>query len=243
MRVTHLWRYPVKSMAGHAMDSTSITELGLDGDRAFGVVDLDTGLVLTARRVPELLFARPHISAVALIGERPPAARPDIELPNGGVARDDAALSAWLERRVELRTARAGAHGTYEIAANDDRPDGEWMQWDGPEGVFHDSKRTRVSVIGEMGLGGWDVRRFRPNIVVSGDERGLSGHRVRIGTAELDIVKEIDRCVIVTRPQPGIDRDKSVLVQVHRHRGGHLGVGALVRRPGHIALGDAVLSD
>ena len=98
-----------------------------------------------------------------------------------------------------------------------------------------------MSIIGESSLGDWDVRRFRPNVVIAGeDERALLGTTVRIGTAELEVVKEIDRCVIVTRPQPGIDRDKSVLVAVHRERSGNLGVGAIVRRPGQVAVGDSL---
>jgi uncharacterized protein YcbX len=151
-------------------------------------------------------------------------------------------LSAWLGRRVELRRPAPGQRGTYEIARNDDRPEGEWMQWDGPEGVFHDSGRTRVSIVSADALGDWDVRRFRANVVVTGgDERDLVGHRIRIGDVDLDVVKEIDRCVMVTRPQPGLERAKDVLVEVHRRRDGNFGVGALVHVSGTIAVGDPVL--
>jgi hypothetical protein len=46
--------------------------------------------------------------------------------------------------------------------------------------------------------------------------------------------------VIVTRPQPGLDRDKSVLVAVHRERNGNMGVGAIVRTRGTTAVGDPI---
>lgn len=234
MRVTQLWRYPVKSLAGEALRRVDVGELGVTGDRRFGLVDRDTGLVLTARRVPDLLFASP-VSGGG--GDRP-----RIRLPDGSVTGDDATLSAWLDRRVVLRRPEPGERGRYEVAENDDRPDGEWFRWEGPPGVFHDSTRTRVSIVSEAALGDRDVRRFRPNVVVTGgDERDLVGRSVRVGGAELDVVKEIDRCVIVTRPQPGLARDKDVLVQVHRQRGGNLGVGARVRAPGAVAVGDRVL--
>lgn len=233
MRVTQLWRYPVKSLAGQSMDAAAVGQLGIDDDRAFGLVDLDTGLVLTARRVPELLF-----TSVVSNGAD---GRPKLELPDGTVTDDNAELSEWLGRRVELRRPDPDERGQYEIAANDDRPDGEWTRWQGPKGVFHDSNRTRLSILSEDALGDWDVRRFRPNVVLSGgDERDLLDHTIRIGPVELEVVKEIDRCVVVTRPQPGLERDKNVLVQVHRGRNGNMGVGALVRPAGTLTVGEAV---
>ena len=162
-----------------------------------------------------------------------------VRLPDGTVTADDEVLSDWLGRRVTLRRPRPGERGRYEIAENDDRPDGAWTEWEGPAGVFHDSTRTRISIVAEAAFDDRDVRRFRPNVVVrGGDERDLVGTTVRIGEVVLDVVKEIDRCVVVTRPQPGIERDKSVLVHVHRERGGCLGVGALVVSGGRIREGD-----
>lgn len=235
MRVTQLWRFPVKSLAGQPLERAHVGEFGLDGDRSLGLVDLDTGLVLTARRAPELLFA----SSVA---DGPDAGDVRIKLPDGTVTADDAVLSRWLGRRVELRRPAPAERGRYEIARNDEQPEGEWTQWEGGQGVFHDSARTRVSIVSEDALGSWDVRRFRGNVVVAGgDERDLVGRRVRVGGTELEVVKEIGRCVMVTRPQPGLGRNKDVLVQVNKTRGGNLGVGALVHVPGTIAIGDPVL--
>ena len=91
-------------------------------------------------------------------------------------------------------------------------------------------------------MGAWDTRRFRINLLTDGGgEDGLVGHRVRIGSAELDVVKLIDRCVMVTRPQfGGIERDLDVLRTIHRERDGNLGIALVVRAPGRVAVGDAV---
>lgn len=231
-RVTQLWRYPVKSMQGGRMDHAEVGELGVTGDRQWGLVDADTGLVLTARRVPRLLEATAEVDGDAV----------QVRLPDGTETDDDGVLSSWLGRPVELRRPAPDERGSYEIATNDDDPDSEWIQWHGPKGVWHDSTRTRISIIAEESLGTWDVRRFRPNVVVSGgDERALVDRDITIGSVRLRVMKEIDRCVIVTRPQPGLERDKSVLVDVHRERAGNLGVGALVRAGGRISVGDAVV--
>ena len=61
MRVVSLWRYPVKSMQGEELEAATFGELGIVGDRQWALVDLGTGLALTARRVPELLFARARL--------------------------------------------------------------------------------------------------------------------------------------------------------------------------------------
>ena len=231
MHVSQLWCYPVKSMGGVRLETATVGPLGIDGDRQWGLVDRSTGLVLTARRVPELLFAEPVPRGDGMA----------VRLPDGTVTDDDDDLSAWLGRDVELRQPRPDERGRYEIAENDDRPDGDWMRWQGPKGVWHDSNRTRLSIISEDSLHAWDVRRFRANVYVAGgDERDLLGRDITIGQVAGTVVKEIDRCVMVTRPQPGIERDKSVLVQVHAERGGNLGVGVLVTGAGTLRVGDVV---
>ncbi len=234
LTVVDLWRYPVKSLQGERLEAAEITTEGIVGDRAFGIVDDQTQLVLTARREPRLLQAaasyRPDGSAT-------------ITLPDGSVARDDTDLSTWLGRAVHLQAARPDVAGRYEIALDFEHEDSsEWIQWDGPAGPYHDSTRTRVSLVSEATIRQWDARRFRANVLLSGaGEEALVGSTVRIGAVELDVGKEIDRCVIVTRPQPGgIDRDLDVLRTIHRERAGNLGIGALVRTPGRVAVGDAL---
>jgi hypothetical protein len=97
-----------------------------------------------------------------------------------------------------------------------------------------------VSLLSTATIGAWDPRRFRANVLLSdGDDDALIGSTVRVGTAELDVVKPIDRCVIVTRPQPGgIDRDLDVLRTIHRERDGNLAIAALVHTEGRVTIGD-----
>lgn len=201
-----IWRYPVKSLQGERVPAAEVAEHGVAGDRRFALVDPGTGTALTARQAGELLFASARSTG---------GARPEITLPDGARAADDAALSAWLGRPVVLTAA---------------------------EGAFHDSARSRLTLVSTGSLGGWDRRRFRANLLLEGaGEDDLVGSRVRVGTAVLSVVKQVDRCVMVTRAQPGgLDRDTGVLRQVHRRRAGRLAVGALVEVPGRVAVGDVV---
>ena len=233
MRVVQLWRYPVKSLGGEPLDRADVDERGIAGDRRWGLLDVATGNMLTARRAPQLLFA----SARCVDGGV------EIRTDDGRRLDDDAALSAWLERDVRLVRAAEGVRGTYETPL-DFEHDAEWVAWEGPEGTFHDSRRTQLSFLSLPSIGDWDVRRFRMNVWLdAGDDDDLAGRSVRVGTVGADIVKKIDRCVMTTRPQPGLDRDLDVLRTINRQRAGDLGVGALVTAPGTIAVGDQLLAD
>jgi uncharacterized protein len=233
VRVAELWRYPVKSLQGERLTSTEVGPEGLAGDRQWALFDVGTGFGLTARRVPDLLFLSGRLRADG---------RVEVVLPDGTVTSDDAVLSDRLGRPVTLRAA-ADAPGERRYESPHEVGEAGEYDWDafsGARGAFHDSSRIRVSLVSTGTLGTWDRRRFRANVVLEGTgEDALVGRRVRLGGAELDVVKQVGRCVMVTRPQPGgIGRDNGVLKTIHRERDGSLAVGALVARAGPVAVGD-----
>src|ERR1700710_3153791 len=125
MRVLELWRYPVKSLQGERLAEAPIGALGITGDRGWALFDRDTGLGLTARRVPELLFGAARLRADGEV---------EGVLPDGTVTSDEAVLSDWLGRRVELRAAseQGDTAPVYEDPG-DEVADGptEWTQWEG----------------------------------------------------------------------------------------------------------------
>lgn len=232
MRVLELWRYPVKSLQGERLPAAELGPLGIAGDREWALFDGDSGVGLTARRVPELLFAA---------GRRRDDGGVEVVLPDGTVTTDDAVLSDWLGRPVELRAA-ADVTGSPRYEAPDDQEEliAGWHEWEGAEGAFHDNPFFRLSLVSTGTIGTWDRRRFRANVLLegSGEER-LAGRRVRLGAAELAVVTAIPRCVMVTRAQAGgIARDNTVLKTLHRERDGLLAIGAGVVRPGAVRPGD-----
>jgi MOSC domain-containing protein len=234
VRVLELWRYPVKSLLGERLESVRVTAEGFEGDRRFAIFDLETGFGLTARRVPQLLFAS------ARLREDGGA---EITLPDGRVANSDAELSEWIGRPVALRACDSSITRLYENPA-DFEHDSDWEPFEGADGPFHDSARTRVSIVSTATIGDWDPRRFRSNVLLDGDgEDHLVGSAVQLGDARLDIGKQIDRCVMTTRPQAGgIERDLNVLRTIARERGNNLAVGALVAHPGDVRVGDELMA-
>lgn len=157
------------------------------------------------------------------------------------MTRDDDALSAWLGRRVTLRSADAEVAPHYESPLDfEDETTSVWAPWDGASGVYHDSAKARVSLVSMATIGAWDSRRFRANIYLDGEgEDTLVGSKVRLGGATLDVGKRLERCVMTTRAQAGgVGRDLDVLRTINREREGCLAVGALVRQPGTVRVGD-----
>ena len=232
MRIAELWRYPVKSLQGERLEAAAVTADGLEGDRQFAIYDVETGLGLTGRRVPELLFASARVDANGSA---------EITLPDGSVAADDDTLSDWLGRSVALRSAASDAPRRYENVVDFERePTSEWELFEGAERAFHDNPRAQVSLVSTATIGSWDPRRFRANVLLDGEgEDSLVGSRVTLGEATLDVGVRIKRCVMTTRAQAGgIERDLDVLRTIARERGACLAVGALVFGQGTIRVGD-----
>lgn len=234
LRVSEIWRYPIKSVGGERIAVARVTELGILGDRGWGIFDIETGTVLTARRAPALLFASARLS-----GDGVAITLPDGSAVNSTDTDGNQRLSAWLERSVELRAA-SDEGGTYEVPLDFER-DENWVSWQGPGGAWHDSPKTRVSLVSRDSLRNWDPRRFRANVILDGaGEDELVGRTIGLGTVALAVQKQIDRCVIVTRPQPGIDRDLDVLRTINADRARTLCIGALVSQEGTLSEGDTI---
>jgi uncharacterized protein YcbX len=234
MRLVEVWRFPVKSVQGERLESIAVTPSGLEGDRRFAIFDSETGYGLTARRIPQLLYASARLLEDGGV---------EITLPDGTIAANDAALSRWLGRPVTLRSSDEDVQRRYEdVAEVEDDNASVWEPFDGSPGAFHDSAGASVSLVSLATIGAWDRRRFRTNLVVDDPgEDALVGSQVSVGDAVLDVGMRLDRCVMTTRPQPGgIDRDLDVLRTIHRERQGYLAVGAVVRQVGTVRVGDMV---
>ena len=109
--VAELWRFPVKSMRGEQLEQAEPTERGLVGDRAYALIDADTGKVVSAKSVrlfPDLLGCRAAFVEPPRSGHEMPPVR--IALPDGtSVISDssdvDRVLSACFRRDVTLARA------------------------------------------------------------------------------------------------------------------------------------------
>jgi uncharacterized protein YcbX len=230
MRVAEVWRYPVKSVGGEQLQSAAVDERGIEFDRAWGIFEPSTGMVLTARREPSLLF----LSASVADG------RPCITSDEGEDVSSNEGLSDWIGRPVVVRSAADGP-ATFENPM-DVENETDWVQWQSAGATFHDGRST-ISFVSDTTLRDWDTRRFRINLTLNGSAEDELTGLVTVGSATLSIRKPIERCVMVARAQPGIERDLDVLKTIIRERDNQLGMGATVSSSGTISVGDELAPD
>ena len=261
--VVSLWRYPVKSMMGEELNSTDATELGLLGDRAYALVDSSDGKAATAknpRKWPRLFDFRATFIEPPRAAAKAPGLR--IALPDGTSVTSDQGdlnqiLSNALNREVTLGGAQRGA-----VNAEEYWPDMEGLDhrdtvtdFTLPEGTFFDVAMVHLLTTATLDRlrelypqGRFEVRRFRPNIVVqlASGERGFAenawvGHTLAIGMAvRLNITAPCGRCVMTTLPQGDLPKDPGILRTAAQYNQVNVGVYAAVLRGGTIRRGDLV---
>jgi uncharacterized protein YcbX len=261
--VVSLWRYPVKSMMGEELNATDVTERGLLGDRAYALVDTSDGKAATAknpRKWPGLFDFRATFAEPVRPGARVPSVR--ILLPDGTTVTSDQGdlnqiLSKALNREVRLRAAQHGA-----VTAEEYWPDLEGLDhrdtvtdFTLPEGTFFDVGMVHLLTTATLDRlhelypqGRFEVRRFRPNIVVqlrsaekSFAENAWVGHTLAIGLAvRLNITIPCGRCVMTTLAQGDLPADPGILRTAAQHNQVNVGVYAVVARGGTIRRGDPV---
>ena len=109
--VKEIWRFPVKSMKGERLTEVAVTSQGLVGDRAYALVDVETGKVASAKSVrlfPSLLACTASFVEPPERDADAPAVR--ITFQDGASVTSDAGdadkvLSAHFKRDVRLASA------------------------------------------------------------------------------------------------------------------------------------------
>lgn len=245
MQVAGLWRYPVKSLQGEAIESATVEPDGIAGDRRWGLRDQSTGRILTARRRPELLAA----SAV-YADDEPVITLPDGKITVGPGDDTDRKLSQWLGSPVALVPSSGTEAGRAEFFADATDDNSQAIEWTMPAGRYVDaaailllttaSLRTAAS---HHPAGSWDPRRFRPNILIDLEgvgwiEDSWVSRPIRIGSMTLAPIEPCVRCTMVTRAQPGLEKDVEVFRTLARHHRGHFGVWSDVLTAGKLSIRD-----
>jgi uncharacterized protein len=263
-KVVSIWRYPVKSMLGEELNSSYVTERGLIGDRTYALIDEETGKVASAKnpRKWERLF---DFRSVFVDPPKTPENIPPIRitLPNGTQIfsnedkNTDQTLSKALGRDVRLMKAslEKPSYEEYwpdieglaqrETVTEEAMPPQTFFDI----AVIHLLTTSTINRLRELyPEGRFEVRRFRPNIVVepaSGEkdfiENTWIGKKLTIGEGiVLRINGPCTRCVMITLPQGDLPRDLGILRTVVRYNQVNVGIYASVLQGGTIRRGDLI---
>jgi uncharacterized protein YcbX len=127
--------------------------------------------------------------------------------------------------------------------------------FDLPEGTFFDCAVVHLLTTATLDRlrelypqGRFEVRRFRPNIVVETAagakdfvENAWIGRTVAIGDAvRLSITGPCPRCVMTTLSQGDLPKDPGILRTAAQHNQANVGLYASVLRGGQVRRGDAI---
>ena len=256
--VRELWRYPVKSMLGEELRMATLTERGLQGDRQFALIDLETGHVVSAknpRRWPTMFAFQARFV---------PGSSTNVEItfPDGQIMTEsmrevDAVLSERLGRKVALTSVPPVQPVLEQYSPNLDglpERDSETTVKISPTTFFDEAPVHLLTTATLQVLqsrypdGRFDARRFRPNVVIDTGtsdpaflENDWKGRTVAIGArVRLVVTTLCARCVMTTLPQKGLPQDLAILRTAVQHNHGMVGVLASVVTPGSVHAGDVV---
>ncbi|MCU1758298.1 MOSC domain-containing protein [Pseudomonas sp. 14P_8.1_Bac3] len=239
LRLSALYRFPLKSCKAEPLQQISLDKLGLDGDRRWMLVDEASGRFLTQRVVGKmsqlsalwnarggLTLSGPGQSAIEVAMPASSADLRGVTIFSDSLRVPDAGdeAGAWVSEFIgkptrlvhipldRARTTQAG------YGKDDDKvafADGFPLLLIGQASLEDLSHKVGRSL---------EMLRFRPNLVIEGSEAYAEDgwKRIRIGDVEFRVVKPCSRCILTTiDPQTGLrseDREPLATLQKYRAR-------------------------
>jgi uncharacterized protein YcbX len=231
--VAALYRFPVKSMGGEALEQAPLYWHSLEGDRRQVFVksgDLSSFPWLTARDVPELVHYTAYLTDPANVRRSPVMVRTPEgdELP---VESED------LRNRLE----RLHDAPIYLLRTSRGAPDAAGVSVVG---------LGTIRALGERIGQTLDVRRFRQNVyleTLGGEpdvEDGWVGRRLVFGDGEqaasVRILRPDHRCMMVNLSPEHAGQNPAVLREIAQSRDNCLGLYASTETTGPLRVGDPV---
>ncbi|MGB3124955.1 MAG: MOSC domain-containing protein [Pseudomonas sp.] len=246
LRLSALYRYPLKSGKADTLQQIGLDKLGLEGDRRWMLVDEASGRFLTQRAVAKMSQLSALWNGTGGLTLSSPGYAPlevalpgsDAELRGVTIWRDtlrvpDAgdAAAAWASAfigkptrlvQVPVERARSTEAG---YGKDDDKvgfADGFPLLLIGQASLDDVSRRIGRPM---------EMLRFRPNLVIEGSDAFAEDtwKRVRIGDVEFRVVKPCSRCILTTiDPASGersADREPLATLKTYREQDGDVMFG------------------
>jgi hypothetical protein len=250
-------------MMGEELNASEVTERGLLGDRAYALLDPATGKVVSAknpRKWARMFDFRASYVDPPKFGT--PLSPVRITFPDGTIVSSDRdetvpLLSKYFDRPLQFMSSAPEQSSLEEYwpdiegLAHREKVTDEPM----PTRTFFDLAVLHILTTATLDRlqqlypeGRFEVRRFRPNIVVevAGGARGFVedawiGKVLGIGReVRVKVTGPCPRCVMTTLPQGDLPQDGGILRTAAKHHGVNVGAYASVVRGGVVRRGDQV---
>ncbi|WP_120996491.1 MOSC domain-containing protein [Stutzerimonas urumqiensis] len=260
MELSSIYRFPVKSAAGHALQRAEADALGLVGDRRWMVVAADSGRFLTQRVLPQMARIQPQwLGGDGLLLRAP--GLPDLPVALPGRGAEARLVTIWGRQVSAPDAGNAAADWLGQALGRPCRlvylPAEQGLQVDldyaspGDKAAFSDG--FPFLLIGQSSLDDLSARvgraldmiRFRPNLVVAGAAPFAEDdwRRIRIGDMTFRVAKPCSRCVIptvdpVTGERAADGEPLATLMRYRKREGGvFFGQNLIADGPGVLDVG------
>ena len=270
--VINIYRYPVKSMMGETLSEADIGEAGIVGDRGWAVRDEQRGGIRGGKKIPQLMTLAAQSGPAA-----PIIAAPDGDSASAGSESINEWLSDKLGHPVtlwpllpaeQLDHYRRGAPDTEDFEQElravfgrlpeEPLPDltgfEELLEFESPPGTYFDA--FPISIMSQQSLATmnqldgesrFDVRRFRPNLLVDipdtehpFPEQAWVGKTLSIGSVTLKVDMTCPRCSMTTHGFDDLPQDAQIMRKLVTNSEGNLGIYASAVHAGTVSVGDSV---
>ncbi|HFD11441.1 MAG TPA: MOSC domain-containing protein [Crenotrichaceae bacterium] len=263
MKLSELYIYPVKSLAGIALSESDVEQTGLKYDRRWMVVTPE-GHFLTQRSQPQMALVQTRIENGQLLLSRHDM--PDLLVPpvtknakriSVTVWRDtldavhiNTEVDAWLSEAIGIECRLVSFADDVVRAVNPD------YSRQGDSTAFADGypflliSQASLDDLNSRLQTQLPMKRFRPNLVVTGCEPYAEDQwkQIQIGEIKMRIAKPCSRCATTTvDPETGQYTGKEPLRTLSQYRRQDnkvmFGQNLLHDNTGRLHLGDVVTLD
>lgn len=270
--VINIYRYPVKSMMGETLSEADIGEAGIVGDRGWAVRDEQRGGIRGGKKIPQLMTLAAQSGPAA-----PIITAPDGDSASASSEGINEWLSDKLGHPVtlwpllpadQLDHYRRGAPDTEDFEQElravfgrlpeEPLPDltgfEELLEFESPPGTYFDA--FPISIMSQQSLATmnqldgesrFDVRRFRPNLLVDipdtehpFPEQAWVGKTLSIGSVTLKVDMTCPRCSMTTHGFDDLPQDAQIMRKLVTNSEGNLGIYASAVHAGTVSVGDSV---
>jgi uncharacterized protein YcbX len=210
VNITGLFSYPIKSCGALSHDSITVTELGLEHDRQWMLVDAE-GLFISQRKHPGMALIQPRITGQQLTVEAPGMSVLDIPDAAGQTvdvqvwkdqltaAEGPEHINQWFSDYLHtpVRLVHHASHSERLIDTAFAKAGEQVAFADGyPILITHQASLDALNARLSAAVG---MERFRPNVVVKTDQAAwteLHWQQLSHQDGTLDLVKPCTRCVM-----------------------------------------------
>lgn len=240
-RVAEIWRYPVNGLQGEKLSEGSVLATGISGDHMYVLRDVKSNRVLDPKSHPFSWGETLGHATMLELGARltgDPGGEHEVTI----MTSSEVICTTGDTEASRLVGVLLG--GEVELV----RYPRIVESWVRSGRTLHLLTTASLEAMSRAYPGGdFNVRRFRPNIVVATEqgvdgyvEDGWVGRDLEVGGIRLRVVKPNVRCKVTTMRQPGVAEDPRILQTIQSVHGSNLGVMCTALTEGVMRVGDPV---